>query len=84
MQLFFQLTASISIEDAEKFVKEAESLEKLFCLTNPLTLLYLTITEEMSKPITDPYSNENMIPMLINKVVSGMNPFLSVPCLVMR
>ncbi|KAJ1521847.1 hypothetical protein ONE63_003482 [Megalurothrips usitatus] len=40
--------ASVSVTDAEHFIADAEKLEADFPLTNPLAVLYLSITEAIS------------------------------------
>lgn len=71
--LLSEITGSISLEDAETFMTEAERLQPRMSLTDPLTFLYLSVTVDMSKRITGRYSDEETC-LLINKVVSILHP----------
>ncbi|KAK3909618.1 Helicase POLQ-like [Frankliniella fusca] len=66
---------SLSLEEAELFIQEAEDLENQMCLRNTLTVLYLSMSEGNSKPISGSSSSEhNITPMFISNVIANNFP----------
>lgn len=69
------VAGSLSLEEAEAFLLESQRLEKGLHIKDELLFLFVSLNEEISKPISGGERSEhNMTPMLIDSMVSLLHP----------